>query len=49
MWWSKRMKKIINCQKISNGELPERIGEKRTFLNNILRRKANWLVENKCN
>ena len=27
----------------SNEQILERIGEKNTFLNNILRRKANWI------
>ena len=30
-------------EKGSNEQVLERIGEKRTLLNNILRRKANWI------
>ena len=29
--------------KVANEQVPKRIGEKRTLLNNILRRKANWI------
>ena len=38
------MEKIKWSEKVTNGQLLERIGEKRTLLNNILRRKANWIV-----
>ena len=37
------MKKIKWSEKITNEQVLERIGEKRTLLNNILRRKANWI------
>ena len=30
-------------RKLTNGEFLKSIGEKRTFLNNILRRKTNWI------
>ena len=30
-------------EKVSNEQVRERIGEKRTLLNNILRIKANWI------
>ena len=36
------MEKIKWPEKVTNKVL-ERIGEKRTLLNNILRRKANWI------
>ena len=41
MWCWRRMKTKWS-EKVTN-EILERIGEKRTFLNNILRRKANWI------
>ena len=37
------MEKIKWSEKVSNEQVLERIGEKRTLLNNILRRKANWI------
>ena len=30
-------------EKVTNEQVLDRIGEKKTFLNNILRRKANWI------
>ena len=30
-------------EKVTNKQVLDRIGEKRTLLNNILRRKANWI------
>ena len=30
-------------EKVNNEQILQRIGEKRTLLNNILRRKANWI------
>ena len=42
MWCWRRMEKIKRSEKVTN-EVLERIGEKRTHLNNILRRKANWI------
>jgi hypothetical protein len=37
------MEKIKWSKKVTHEEVFERIGEKRTILNNILRRKANWI------
>ena len=37
------MEKIEWSQKVTNEQVFERIGEKRTLVNNILRRKANWI------
>ena len=37
------MEKIKWSQKVTNEQFLERIGEKRTILNNILRRQANWI------
>ena len=37
------MKKIRERQKVTNEAVLERIGVTRTFLNNILRRQANWI------
>jgi len=37
------MEKIKWSEKVTNEQVLDRIGEKRTFLNNILRRKANWI------
>ena len=36
------MEKIKKSDKVTNGEL-ERIGEMRTLINNVLRRKINWI------
>ena len=41
MWYWRRMEKIKWLEKVTN-EL-DHIGEKRTLINNILRRKANWI------
>jgi hypothetical protein len=38
-----RMEKIKWSEKITNEQVLDRIGEKRTLLNNIIRRKANWI------
>ena len=43
MWCWRRMEKIKWPEKVTNEQVLERIGEKRTLLNNILRRKANWI------
>ena len=43
MWGSMRMEKIKLSEEITNEQVLERIGEKRTLLNNIIRRKANWI------
>ena len=37
------MEKIKWSEKISNEQVLDHIGEKRTRLNNILRRKVNWI------
>ena len=37
------MEKIKSSEKVTNEEVLEHIAEKRTLLNNILRRKANWI------
>ena len=37
------MEKIKSSEKVTNEQVLECIGEKRTLLNNILRRKANWI------
>ena len=39
----RRMEKIKWSEKVTNEQVLDRIGEKRTLLNNILRRKANWI------
>ena len=43
MWCWRRMAKIIWSEKVTNEQVLDCIGEKRTLLNNILRRKANWI------
>ena len=40
----RRMEKIKWSEKVTNEQVLERIGDKRTLVNNILRRKANWVV-----
>ena len=42
MWCWRRAKKIKWSEKVAN-EVLKRKGEKRTLLNNILRRKVNWI------
>ena len=37
------MERIKWPEKVTNEQVLGRIGEKRIFLNNILRRKANWI------
>ena len=37
------METIKWSEKVTNEQVLERIGEKRTLINNILRRKANWI------
>ena len=37
------MEKIQWSEKVTNEQVLERIGEKRTLVNNILLRKANWI------
>ena len=39
------MGKIKWSEKVTNEEVLERIGEKRQLLNNILRRKNNWISQ----
>ena len=39
----RRMEKIQWPEKVTNEQVLDRIGEKRTLLNNILRKKANWI------
>jgi hypothetical protein len=39
----RRMEKITLSEKITNEQVLDRIGEKRILLNNILRRKVNWI------
>ena len=43
MWCWRRMEKIKWSEKVINVQVLERTAEKRTLLNNILRRKANWI------
>jgi hypothetical protein len=43
MWCWRGMEKMKCSEKSTNEEILERIGEMRTRLNNILRRKANWI------
>ena len=43
MWCWRRMEKIKWLEKVTNKEILGRIGEKRTLVNNILSRKANWI------
>ena len=43
MWCWRRMEKIKWPEKVNNEQVLDRIGEKRTLLNNVLRRKANWI------
>ena len=43
MWCWRRIEKIKRSEKVTNEDILERIREKRTLLNNILRRKANWI------
>ena len=43
MWRWRRMEKIRWSEKVTNEQVLDRIGEKRTLLNNIVRRKANWI------
>ena len=43
MWCWRRMEKIKWSGKVTNEQVLDRIGEKRTLLNNILRRKDNLI------
>ena len=40
------MEKIKWSEKVTNEQVLDHIGEKRTLLNNILPRKANWIGHN---
>ena len=42
MCW-RRMEKIKWSEKVTNEQVLDRIGEKRTLINNILSRKVNWI------
>ena len=44
MWCWRRMEKIKWSEKVTNEQVLDRIGEKRTLLNNILRRKTTGSV-----
>ena len=43
MWCCRRMEKIKRLEKVINDQVLERIGEKITLLNTILRRNLNWI------
>ena len=43
MWCWRRMKTIKWTEKVSNEQILDHIREKRKTLNNILRRKVNWI------
>ena len=43
MWYWRRIEKVKLPEKGIYGEVLKRIGEKKTLLNNILRRKTNWI------
>ena len=43
MWCWRRMEKTKWSDKITNEQVLDRTGEKRTLLNNIQRRKANFI------
>ena len=43
IWCWRRIEKIKWPEKVTNQAIVECIGEKRTLLNNIVRRKANWV------
>ena len=40
---ARKMEKIKWSDKVTNEQVIDSIGEKRTLINNILRRKANWI------
>ena len=42
LYW-RRMEKIKWSEKVTYEQVLDRIGKKRTLLNNILLRKANWI------
>ena len=43
MWFWRRMEKIKGSEIVTNEKVLEHIGEIRTLLDNILRRKVNWI------
>jgi hypothetical protein len=43
MWCWRRMEKIKWSENVTNEQVLDRIGEKKTLLNNSLRRKVNWI------
>ena len=43
MWWWRRTEEIERSGEVTNEEMLGCTGEKRTPINNILRRKANWV------
>ena len=43
MWCLRRMEKLKWSEKVTNEEILERMGKKRTRLNNMLRRIGNWI------
>jgi len=43
MWCWRKMEKIKWSEKVTNKQVLGHIGEKRTLLNNILCKKANWV------
>ena len=43
MWYWRRMENIKWSEKVTNQQVLDPIGERRTLINNILRRKANWI------
>ena len=43
MWCWRKIKEIKWSEKVTNEQVLDRIGEKRTLINNILLRKANWI------
>ena len=46
MFYWRIMEKIKWSEKVTNEQVIDRIGEKRTLLNNIARRKVNWIGHN---
>jgi hypothetical protein len=43
IWYWRRIRKIKWSEKVTNEGVTECTGEKRMLLNNILRRKVNWI------
>ena len=41
MWWWRRIEKIKWSEKVTNEQVLDRIGEKRTLLNNVIHIKSN--------